>query len=82
MNADEIRDPKQLVVNLARKSKHRDLRKGIAPGPKSTAKVGPDYNGTLILFVERYWDIDEAVKNSPSLERMVRAVREFEPEFN
>lgn len=81
VNADEIDDPKRLVVNLARKSKQREVRKAIVPGLKSTAKVGPDYNGSLMLFAERFWNIDEAVKNSPSLERTVRAVKEFQPEF-
>jgi len=81
-NTDEIDDPKQLLVELARKSRRRNLREAIAPRRGSTAKVGPDYNGTLILFVEQFWTIDEAVKNSPSLRKTVNRIRNFQPAFD
>ncbi|OQX27820.1 MAG: hypothetical protein BWK80_03375 [Desulfobacteraceae bacterium IS3] len=76
--ADEIDDPKQLLVNLAKKAKSRKLREAIVPRANSTAKVGPDYNGTLIQFVESCWDIEEAVRNSPSLGRAVNSLKNFE----
>lgn len=76
--ADEIGDPKQLLVNLAKRAKSRKLREAIVPRAKSTAKVGPDYNGALIRFVESCWNIEEAVKNSPSLRRAVSSLKKFE----
>jgi len=55
------------------------IRLPVVPLPKSTAKVGRDYNGQLIPFVEDYWKVEVAMCNSPSLQRAVNAVTTFEP---
>jgi len=78
---DNLADPKQLLISLARKSKKRQLREAIVPRSGSTAKVGPDYNGQLALFVEHFWEIAKAAQNSPSLQRTVRAITDFNPRF-
>ena len=78
-NVDGIANPKQCLLNLARVSRKSVLREAIVPMPRSTAKVGPDYNGQLIYFVENHWNIIEAARNSPSLDRTVKAVANFEP---
>jgi len=78
-NVDEIADPKQCLINLARRSRKRVLCEAIVPAPRSTAKIGPDYNGQLIYFVENHWSITEATRNSPSLERAVKAISNFKP---
>ena len=79
--ADNIPDPKRVLISLAKKSKKRQLREAIVPRPGSTAKVGPDYNGQLAFFVEQFWDIAKAAENSPSLRRAVRALVDFDPRF-
>lgn len=78
-NVDGINDPKQLVINLARRSRKRTLREAIAPIPNSTARVGPDYNGQLSSFVFNTWNIVEALEHSDSLRRAVNAINNFQP---
>jgi hypothetical protein len=81
LNPDEIIDPKALVINLAAKSKKSNVRKAIVPAHKSTAKIGPDYNGILSSFVQRDWSVNDAMKYSPSLFRACEAIKIFEPVF-
>ena len=78
-DADRIPDPKQLLINLAKKSKKRNLREAIAPDRNSTAKIGKDYNGQLIHFVNQSWQVASAQTNSPSLERAMNALMNFQP---
>ncbi len=81
-NVDGIADPKQSLVDLARRSRKSALRDAIVPVPRSTAKVGPDYNRHLVDFVENRWSITEAARNSPSLQRTVSALAEFKPTWS
>jgi Domain of unknown function (DUF4276) len=76
---DELDDPKQSLINLARKSKKRILREAIAPDQNSTAKIGKDYNGQLIQFVQNHWQVEVAQINSPSLQRAMNALNNFQP---
>ena len=78
-DADTIPDPKQYLINLVRKSRKRDLLSDIVPLPKSTATQGRNYNGPLISFVQRSWDLLAAMNHSPSLSRTVDAVAQFQP---
>jgi hypothetical protein len=78
-DADRIPDPKQLLINLAKKSRKRKLREAIVPEPNSTAKIGKDYNGQLIEFVNESWQVASAQTNSPSLERAMNALINFQP---
>jgi len=76
---DEIPDPKEFLVNLARKSRQYRLRRDLIPAPESINKVGPGYNARLSQFVQKHWNADRAAENSPSLERALRRLREFKP---
>ncbi|MFM2062847.1 MAG: hypothetical protein RLZZ507_2517 [Cyanobacteriota bacterium] len=78
-NVDEISDPKQTLINIARKSKKRELREAIVPQSNSTAKVGRDYNGQMIYFVNNYWQMEVAKLFSPSLQRTINTIAKFEP---
>jgi len=78
-DADLIPDPKLLLINLAKKSKKRNLREAIVPEPNSTAKIGKDYNGQLIHFVNESWQVGSAQTNSPSLKRAMNALINFQP---
>jgi hypothetical protein len=79
LNPDEILDPKALVIKLAEKSRKRNVRKAIVPARKSTAKIGPDYNGMLSFFVQSDWSLNNAIKYSPSLSRAYETIKAFEP---
>jgi len=76
---DEIPQPKEYLINLARKSRKRRLREDLVPAPGATSKVGPDYNGRLCGFVRHHWRADIAAQNSPSLARTLKRLREFKP---
>ena len=78
-DVDEIADPKQLLINLARKSRKRNLRDAIVPASNSTAKIGKDYNGQLIQFVQQSWQVEPAQASSRSLQRAMNALITFEP---
>ena len=78
-NPDELDDPKRSLIKLAAKSRKRSLRESIVPAAGSTAKIGPDYNGTLSGFVRKNWNVKEAAKHSPSLKKALNAVKLFQP---
>jgi len=78
-DVDEIPNAKSFVIDLARRSPRRQLRMDIVPEEGSTAKVGPDYNGRLIHFVESSWDPNIAKELSPSLRRAMEVLDLFEP---
>lgn len=78
-DTDTLEDPKNFLINLASKSRKRTLRESIVPDPKSTAKIGPDYNGVLIDFVRSQWKVHEALKYSPSLRKAFFAINRFKP---
>ena len=81
-SVDRIDDPKEFLINLARRSRKRDIREDIVPAKGSTAKQGPNYNGCLISFIRELWQPQEAMQNSPSLERTIRAVESFQPKWD
>lgn len=80
-NVDSIENPKQFLVNLARQTRKKLLRESIVPKQGSTARVGPDYNGTLSEFVWGYWNLEEAIKHSDSLRRAFYAINNFQPSW-
>ncbi len=75
---DSIADPKQFLVNLARRSRNTNIRKDLAPQSGSTATVGPDYNSKLSSFIIEEWDINVARNHSPSLNRTFARINEYE----
>lgn len=77
VQVEEIPNPKEFVIQLARKSRKKSVAEDIVPPPGVTARVGPDYNGQLIRFVSREWDIGEARTRSNSLDRAIRALCNF-----
>jgi len=73
---ETIADPKALLINLARRSRKRDVREDIVP-VNANAKVGPDYNGRLMEFVLGDWDISRAKGRSLSLRRAANCLEKF-----
>jgi hypothetical protein len=74
---DSIDDPKQFLIQIAGKSRKKELRKAIVPKPGINARVGPDYNGVLTGFVYSDWDIARAIQRSKSLKHAVDAIDNF-----
>ena len=75
-NPDDIDNPKEFLVSLARRSNRRRLRDQLVPASRATtAKVGPEYNSRFSEFVRAHWDLERAAVTSPSLKRTVDRIR-------
>lgn len=66
---EQLADPKQTVVDLARQSSSSRVRNSVVPRPGSGRKVGPGYAATMIEFAERHWDPSTAAASCNSLLR-------------
>ncbi|NVM22149.1 MAG: hypothetical protein HWN68_10270 [Desulfobacterales bacterium] len=80
-NPDELIDPKRSLIELTAKSRKRGIRDAIIPRAGSTARIGPDYNGQLISYVQNNWKAKEAINHSTSLSKAFHAIRTFQPIF-
>jgi hypothetical protein len=78
-HTDDIPQPKEFLVSLARSSRKKNLRYELVPQPKATSVVGPLYNSRLGEFVRLYWDVQKAASASHSLERTLARLRNFGP---
>ena len=76
---DAIPDPKRLLLQLASRSRKRDLRNDIVPRPGDKRRIGPDYNGRLGEFVQLSWRANVAYAHSPSLARAWKILVAFHP---
>ncbi|GAB4496907.1 MAG: hypothetical protein OHK0052_07560 [Anaerolineales bacterium] len=64
-------DPKQTLVNLARRSHQREILRNLVPQPNSSAAIGAGYVAMLSGFVRNQWDIAAAQTFAPSLARCI-----------
>lgn len=74
IDPEALPDPKQSLVNLARHSRSRDLRRSIVPNPDSTVQVGRMYNSEMARYISTVWDIQNARANSPSLDSCIASL--------
>ncbi len=70
-------NPKARIIELARRSRLREIRQDLVPAPQSTSRVGKNYVGQLSRFALEHWQSKRAAKNSPSLAKAIRALRKF-----
>jgi hypothetical protein len=74
---ESIENPKQTMVNIARRSRLRAIQKDMVPRPESGRQVGPAYPSRLIEFVEnkqKGWRPDVASASSSSLSRCLQCL--------
>jgi hypothetical protein len=76
-NPELENDPKQTLINIAKRSRRRYIREDIVP-INENAKIGPNYNVRLMDFVLSYWNIDIAMKRSESLRRAFKRLEVFQ----
>ncbi|MCL6614398.1 MAG: DUF4276 family protein [Firmicutes bacterium] len=74
---EKLPDPKQTLLQLARRSPSRRLREAMLPGEGFSSSVGPGYTDVMNEFVFTRWNIDEARQCSPSLARCLRRLMEL-----
>lgn len=72
-NPDGELHPKRALVELARQSSSKAIRKAMVP--RGSAKVGPQYEATVIEFGMTTWNLVRACRRSPSLTRGRSALR-------
>ena len=75
---ESLIDPKGHLIELAQLSKKRNIKEGIVPDSRTSAKIGPEYNPILSQFVKKHWDVKAASKRSESLRRALLAVEHFQ----
>jgi len=74
-NPDELRDPKLVLIELARQSRSRAIREDMVPDSAAGQSVGPAYTSRIIEFIETNWRPEVAAQRSPSLQRCMAALR-------
>ena len=70
-NPDYEPFPKKTLVNLARRTHKSSIRKDIVPEDEHGGIVAPAYLASMTKFIREYWNIADACKNPPSLNRCV-----------
>lgn len=75
---ESISDPKRALIELANRSRNRDLREAIVPRHGTgTHQIGPGYNQSVGEFASRHWRPESARSNAPSLNRAVIRIGEL-----
>lgn len=77
LNPEGLADPKQTLVNLARRSRNRNIRMELVPPRGSALPIGPLYNERLTGFVQTNWSPERAADAAPSLARALMRLNEF-----
>jgi hypothetical protein len=72
---ENLPNPKQMMVNLARKSRKRAIREDMVPVPGTTARVGPGYTFRIMEFATTLWRPEVAARVSNSLARCISALQ-------
>lgn len=72
---DNILNPKEFLLSLAKKSKKKTVREALVPAQGATFSVGNEYNTLLSEFVREQWDLERAATVSPSLKRTLDRIR-------
>ncbi|EOO9756527.1 hypothetical protein CXB03_RS23915 [Escherichia coli] len=75
---DELLDPKEKIITLAKLSKNGVIKRGIPPKAGAAAKVGLPYNTILSTFIRDHWDFRSAMEHSPSLCETVQLIESIE----
>lgn len=69
LDPDAVPDPKRLLVDLARRSRRRDIREDMVPRAGSGRPVGAAYASRLMEFAATVWRPEVAAGCSDSLRR-------------
>lgn len=74
---ENLQDAKQALVNLARRSRRRDIREEIVPRESSGRSVGPGYAGRIIDYASTTWRPEIAAGYAPTLQKALDASRDL-----
>jgi hypothetical protein len=71
---DKIVDPKDELIDLARRCQKPAIVKDMVPGDGTARKVGPGYYDRVSDYISTKWSPARAAKRSPSLARAIAAI--------
>ena len=78
---DDLENPKQTLIGLARGSRSSAVREDMVPRPGSGASIGPAYTSRMSEFVgtpgRGRWNPESAAQVSASLSKCIRAMKEL-----
>jgi hypothetical protein len=78
LNPDDLPDPKAKILEIAARSRKRNIRESIVQTENGCGRyMGPMYHLELGRFVITSWDIDRAANSSLSLKKFIRRLRLF-----
>jgi len=69
-----LHDPKEFIINLARRSRKREIKDIV---PQGTASQGPGYNPILQNFVMHCWDAGRSASKNRSLKRTIERLNNY-----
>ena len=72
---EKLQYPKDVMVNLARGSRSRDIRSDIVPRENSGRRVGPAYASRLIEYAKERWRPEVAADHAESLRRAINCMQ-------
>ena len=76
-DVEGLEDPKEALVNLARRSRSATIRADIVP--TLSRSIGPGYVDQVRTFCALRWRPDVAARRSESLARLIRHVQRRQP---
>lgn len=74
---EALPDAKMALVNLARRSRAREVRRDMIPTVGSGRRIGGGYTARMQAFVQQDWDFRQAARVAPSLARLVARMQRF-----
>ena len=74
---ETLDNPKETLVNLARRSRRRDIQIDMVPRPGSGRSVGPAYTSRLIEYAGHDWRPEVAINHADSLLRLHNRVTDL-----
>ena len=77
---EDLPQPKQTMVSLARRSRRRPIRQDMVPREGSGRTVGPAYTSRLMEYVTGSWRPGVAAARSESLGRALKCLRRLSAE--
>ena len=79
---ETLGDPKEALINLARRSRRRDIRADMVPRPEGGRSEGPAYTSRLIEYAQGPWRPEVAAQYADSLQRLCKRVAQYMEESN
>lgn len=79
---EALSDPKRAVVDLARSSRRKEIRRDLVPRQESGRTVGPAYTSHLLAYIQdgqNGWRPEIAAEEAQSLESAIRCLKRLLP---